>query len=127
MLAIRRGHLLPLRNGRVAPTTLSALPFVVTLTEKGPGLYGNVLALAREGGFSPNIAFHVQNLTTLLAVVSSGLAAAVVPTSLQMIHLRDVDYIPLDTIPLVERLALIRSRTNTSSVAEQFFKFCGAL
>lgn len=120
VLAMRKDHTLPVKNGRIAPSALVNSRFVVTLSEREPGLYANVLEVGRAGAFTPDIAFHVQTLTSLLAVVASGLAVAVVPTSLQTVRLPDVVYAKIATKPLIERLILIRSRTNNSSAVDRF-------
>lgn len=127
LLAMHRDCGLAMRNGRISPAALAESRFVVTLSDREPGLYAAVLELGRAGHFAPDIAFHVQSLTSLLAVVASGLAIALVPSSLQAVQLPEVAYAKIAGVALTQKLTMIRADEPASPIVDRFSEHVATL
>ncbi len=82
--------------------------------------YDQLVKLAHIAGFQPVIAQHAQQLNGLLALVASGMGIALVPASMQSVHLYGVRYVALED-PEATMLLAAASRADDHSPALQHF------
>lgn len=82
--------------------------------------YDRLVKLANNTGFEPVIAQHAQQLNGLLALVAAGMGIALVPASMQAMHLDGVRYVPLED-PEASMLLAAASRADDHSPALQHF------
>jgi DNA-binding transcriptional LysR family regulator len=64
--------------------------FIMFKRKTGP--YDDIITLCRSSGFSPNIAFEVTQMQTIINLVASGLGIAIVPESVKFIQRSGVVY-----------------------------------
>ena len=82
--------------------------------------YDRLVKLANNAGFEPVIAQNAQQLNGLLALVAAGMGIALVPASMQAVHLDGVHYVPLEDAEASMLLAAA-SRADDHSPALQHF------
>ena len=94
--------------------------FVSQPRELASTFYDQLVRLANNAGFEPAIAQHAQQLNGLLALVAAGMGIALVPASMQAVHLDGVRYVPLEDVEASMLLAAA-SRADDHSPALQHF------
>ena len=90
--ALPARHRLAATHGPLAMSELAGESFVMVPREIAPGLYDIVSGLAARAGFSLNVAQEAIQMQTVVSLVSSGLGAAVVPSSVANLGRRGVVY-----------------------------------
>lgn len=115
------GH--PLTRGRTAATIslkqLANEAFI--LGEPGTGTYEATIAACRASGFSPRVVQRAPRVTSSLGLVGVGLGIALVPASIQRMHMEGVVYRQLKGSPQsTVRLSLASRRADPSTVVRQF-------
>ena len=115
------GH--PLTRGRTAATIslkqLANEAFI--LGEPGTGTYEATIAACRASGFSPRVVQRAPRVTSSLGLVAVGLGIALVPASIQRMHMEGVVYRRLKGSPQSSvRLSLASRRADPSTVVRQF-------
>lgn len=83
------------KKAHVQVKDLRGHPLICTARSAGAGLHEFVTDLCWAAGFSPNIVQETQQVSTLIALVATGLGSALVPAPLQCIQLNKVVYRPL--------------------------------
>jgi len=94
--------------------------FVSQPRELASTFYDRLVKLANNAGFEPAIAQQAQQLNGLLALVAAGMGIALVPASMQAVHLDGVRYVPLEDVEASMLLAAA-SRADDHSPALQHF------
>lgn len=94
--------------------------FVMYTPHLAPDFHDMILRMCATAGFTPRVALEVGQVYTCLGLVSSGIALAFVPSSVQRIHLDHVVYKPLRSRSLPVEVMLGWRRTNTSSLIGAF-------
>jgi len=115
------GH--PLTRGRTAATIslkqLADESFI--LGEPGTGTYEATIAACRASGFSPRVVQRAPRVTSSLGLVAVGLGIALVPASIQRMHMEGVVYRQLKGSPQsTVRLSLASRRADPSTVVRRF-------
>jgi DNA-binding transcriptional LysR family regulator len=113
VLALHRSH--PLASkASVSPSSLRTEPFISYPANAGVGIYRQILALCERAGFEPRVVQEALEPSVIMGLVAAGLGVAIVPSSLQRIHIADVVFLPLDDPEAVATL-YIAYRTNDDS------------
>jgi DNA-binding transcriptional LysR family regulator len=73
----------PLAGGPVDLGSLSRERFVLVARESSPSLYGKVLALCSEAGFSPQVVSTAPAWASVVLLVEAGEGIAILPSNLQ--------------------------------------------
>lgn len=83
------------RRPRLTLRDVAEEPFVAFPRPRVPRVYDHVMAVCDAAGFRPRITTHALQYTTMLAFVSAGRGAALVPGSVQAIKPDDVQLVPM--------------------------------
>ena len=86
----------------------------------GRGFYDMTTVACNAAGFSPRIAQEVPRVTSLLALVATGLGISLVPASLQQMHIDGVTYRPLSRPQPKAVLNVVSRRGDPSAVVRHF-------
>jgi DNA-binding transcriptional LysR family regulator len=118
---LRADH--PLAEGSdegLAIATLAEEPFVFFPRTFGTGLYDQLIALAREAGFSPRIAQEASEAMTIIGLVSAGLGVSVLPASFRRTRVDGVVYRTLLDPGATTAVWLVRRQGERSPLALSF-------
>jgi DNA-binding transcriptional LysR family regulator len=118
---LRADH--PLAAGSEEGLEIAALaeePFVFFPRTFGTGLYDQLIALAREAGFSPRIAQEASEAMTIIGLVSAGLGVSVLPASFRRTRVDGVVYRTLLDPGATTAVWLVRRRGERSPLALSF-------
>jgi DNA-binding transcriptional LysR family regulator len=121
MVVLPDGH--PLTRGRAAAAIslkqIANEAFIVG--EPGTGTYEATIAACRASGFSPRVAQRTPRVTSSLGLVAVGLGIALVPESIQRMHMEGVAYRRLKgAAQSTVRLSVVSRRADPSAVVRQF-------
>ncbi|MCY1445575.1 HTH-type transcriptional regulator BenM [compost metagenome] len=118
---LRADH--PLAEGSEEGLEIGAMaeePFVFFPRTFGTGLYDQLIALAREAGFSPRIAQEASEAMTIIGLVSAGLGVSVLPASFRRTRVDGVVYRTLLDPGATTAVWLVRRRGERSPLALSF-------
>jgi Transcriptional regulator len=121
VLALPAGHRLA-KQEVVAMADLSRERFVAPPRSAAATLIDRLNMLANKAKFRPNIRQEAQQIPSLLSLVAAGLGVALVPASLQAVHLDKVAFARIDDPEAFWYLAVASRRDNTSPVLESFLR-----
>lgn len=103
---------------RIAVGSLADEPFVMFPRALGPGLYDEIAALCRRGGFTPRVTQEAVQLPTIVGLVAAGCGVSILPGS--GAHPRpEVVYVPVSPLVRLVDLAVALPR-NSSAPARNF-------
>ncbi len=92
VVALPSRHRLAAERGKLAMGALAGEPLVMVPRAIAPGLYDIVSGLAARAGITLNVAQEAIQMQTVVSLVSSGLGAAIVPSSVANLGRRGVAY-----------------------------------
>ncbi|ARN46461.1 LysR substrate-binding domain-containing protein [Pseudomonas aeruginosa] len=118
---LRADH--PLAAGSEDGLAIAALaeePFVFFPRSYGTGLYDQVIALARQAGFSPRIAQEASEAMTIIGLVSAGLGVSILPASFRRTRVDGVVYRTLSDPEATTAVWLVRRQNEGSPLALSF-------
>lgn len=116
MLAAHCDHPLAQRH-HVALKSLAKEPLILFPKKPGPSLAGEIIALCREAGFSPNITQETDDVVSSIALVSLGFGLCCVPESTTNLKLPNVTYIPLRSpTPTIDLDCIYRKDDNSPTL-----------
>jgi DNA-binding transcriptional LysR family regulator len=111
------------KRKRLALRDLASVPLVVQGSGPRPNFTDTLLAMCAQAGFQPEIAQHVGDSLTAVALVASGFGAALVPRSASHLRLPGAAYIPLsDAAPGVADLVCVYRKGDRSPVLRTFLE-----
>src|SRR5262249_43869266 len=84
------------------------------------GIYDLTRMACNAAGFSPRIGQEVPSITSLIALVATGVGITLVPASLQQMHIDGVIYHPLSHRQPKAVLNLVSRRGEPSAVVRNF-------
>ncbi|SHG77996.1 DNA-binding transcriptional regulator, LysR family [Hydrocarboniphaga daqingensis] len=87
--------------------SLAREPFVMFSREVGSGLYDEIIAACRRGGFSPRIEQQASQVTSIVNLVAAGLGVSMVPASMRQINSDGVIYRRIDDPAPKARMSLV--------------------
>ena len=102
---------------------LAGEPFILPMRYKMPGLYGQVLALCRQAGFTPRaVQKDVWLIQTIVGLVAGGIGVALVPSSIRNFRRRGVVYRPVRDLASIVEMGVIWRRDDSSAVLQAFLR-----
>ncbi|MBX8590656.1 LysR family transcriptional regulator [Pseudomonas cichorii] len=101
---------------------LAAEPFVFFPRSYGSGLYGQILELARDAGFSPLITQEAVEVMTIIGLVAAGLGVTVMPAPYQRMRIEGVVYRTLLDPKATTAVWLVQRKDEQSPMAKAFFE-----
>ncbi len=115
VIALPNGHRLA-TSETVALAGLRDQDFIMHPRRVATGLYDATIAACQRAGFTPHVVHEVAEFPPLLNFVAAGLGVAIVPASMQHMHLESVSYRTIEgDVPTAE-ISIIR-RSNEGSTA----------
>jgi DNA-binding transcriptional LysR family regulator len=109
------------RRPRVRLADLAGDTIMMFPRHVAPGYYDVMISAFRDAGFTPSV-FHPGTMQTNLALVSAGLGASLLPSSIRNLRRAGVVYRPLmPPVPRVE-LAVAYRRDERSAVLPAFLE-----
>lgn len=103
---------------RLPVGTLAEEPFVMFPRALGPGLYDEIAALCRRGGFTPTVAQEAVQMPTIVGLVAAGCGVSIVPGS-AAVPRPEVVFVPVS--PLVRLVDLAIALPRAASPAARNF------
>ena len=70
-------------------------PFIMYVRELGPTFFSSLYQFCARAGFSPKVALEVSQINAAVGLVGAGIGVALVPQSMNQLHLDNVVYRPL--------------------------------
>jgi DNA-binding transcriptional LysR family regulator len=95
LLALPSGHRLAHRTS-LGLAEVAEDPFVSQPRELAATLHDRLVQLAGAAGFQPRVAQKAQQINGMLALVAAGLGLALVPSSMRVVRMAGVNYVPLE-------------------------------
>lgn len=86
----------------------------------GRALYDAITSACEVAGFAPRIAQDAPQLTSVVNLVATGIAIAIVPASMGRLATGDVRYLPIAGRPPQAPMALARAKTPATPLATIF-------
>lgn len=108
------------RRRRVDVRSLAGEPFVLFPRHLGPGLYDEITALCRRGGFTPRVAQEAVQMPTIVGLVAAGCGVSIVPGSSAAQPRPEVAFLPLRPAVRLVDLAIALPVRGRSVVAANF-------
>ncbi|MFC7395503.1 LysR family transcriptional regulator [Scopulibacillus cellulosilyticus] len=118
--ALPKTHRLAKLKQPIDVSELANEPFIMTPRSVGPSYYDAIISLCFQAGFSPKTSQEVQELQTILALVASGMGAALLPSSFQFLKNDDVVYLPLKKSKATCKIAAAWHKDNKSPIVHSF-------
>lgn len=107
------------KRRRIPVDLLADEPFVRFPRDLGPGLFDEISALCRRGGFEPRVAQEAVQLQTIVGLVAAGCGVTIVPRSPTLAR-PEVAFVPLTPATRPIDLALVVRREARSPAAGTF-------
>lgn len=95
---------------------LAEEPFVIHPSRHRSSMYDLVLAACGRAGFAPAQVLEVGETATLVVLVAAGHGVALVPASVQSLHVEGVTYVPLAGTEAVDLVLARRARRDSAAV-----------
>lgn len=94
--------------------------FIFYPRRNGRALYDSIMAACEAAGFTPRIAQDAPQLTSVVNLVATGIAIAIVPKSMARLAMEGVRYRPISGGRPTACLALVRLHTPETPLAQIF-------
>jgi DNA-binding transcriptional LysR family regulator len=107
------------KRRRIAVSTLADEPFVLFPRALGPGLYDEVTALCRRGGFTPVVVQEAVQLPTIVGLVAAGCGVSILPDSAAPPR-PEVVFVPVSPLVRLVDLAIALPKESRSVAAANF-------
>jgi DNA-binding transcriptional LysR family regulator len=120
IVALPENHPLALKTSSIEVQELSSELFIMTPRNSGQIYYDIIINICQYVGFSPNIVQEVHELPTTLSLVAAGIGIALVPYSIQNLHVNGVVYRQLKNSIPVLNTALAWRKDKRSPIVHNF-------
>jgi DNA-binding transcriptional LysR family regulator len=110
----------PLGRGRVDLKSLAREPFVMVAQESSPSLFGKILALCSQAGFSPHIVSTGAVWASVTMLVEAGEGIAILPGNVEQAASKNLVFRPLTNRGAAIELVMAWSRERESPVLKAF-------
>ncbi|HYP83017.1 LysR family transcriptional regulator [Variovorax sp.] len=109
-------------RARVRLRELAAEPFVGFPSAQGAGFAAAVQAVCQDAGFLPRVVQEASQMQAILTLVAGGLGVALVPASMDRLHMEDVVLLEIADRrpPRTYDLVLASATTNDNPVIQAF-------
>ena len=119
VVAVPLGH--PLSGSHsVALAALAGEPFIFYPRRNGRALYDAIVFACESAGFTPLIAQDAPQLTSVLNLVATGIAIAIVPASMKRLSKEEVRYVAIEGKVPVAPMSLARPGKSNSLLSDLF-------
>ncbi|MNZ53659.1 HTH-type transcriptional regulator BenM [compost metagenome] len=119
---LRAGHPLAESGDSLSIAELAEEPFVFFPRSFGTGLYGKLMELSRQAGFTPAIAQEAGEAMTIIGLVAAGLGVSILPASFRRTRVDGVVYRTLSDPGATTSVWLVRRRNEGSPLAHSFIE-----
>jgi DNA-binding transcriptional LysR family regulator len=127
VVVMRQDHRLARRTrGPVKMEALAGERMIFFSRSVGTTLHGQLEALCRRAGFTPEITQEARENSTLMGLVGAGLGIAVVPATLAQIRVGEVARRALDCPDATTSTWLATPREGTTAMAKAFWGYARA-
>lgn len=99
---------------------LAGEAFIFYPRRNGRALYDAVVSACEAAGFTPKIAQDAPQLTSVVNLVATGIAVAIVPASMSRVAIEDVRYLRIADRPPQAPLVLVRPKVPETPLAQIF-------
>jgi len=123
VVALPVGHALSARR-TLSLKELAEQPFVMVPWSQGQGFGRLVMKICRRAGFLPQIVQEAEPMESVVGMVAAGAGIAIVPQSMQQLHLRKVVYRPIRENYAFADLAVAWRKTNASPIVKALLSCC---
>ena len=125
IVAMPTGH--PLSTHRsLSLKALAEQDFVMVPWAQGQGFGRLIMKVCRKAGFSPQIVQEAEPMESVVGMVAAGAGIAIVPQSMQQLHLRKVVYRPIEESYAVADIAVAWRKTGFSPIVQALLSCCPA-
>jgi DNA-binding transcriptional LysR family regulator len=121
-LAVPRGAGTPPDDAAAAGRWLRDRPVVQLAAAKGPGLVKQIERFYEDFDTRPRIVQRTHDLQTVIALVASGVGAALVPASAAHIASSSVLLVPIRSTAVEWEIGVIWNREHVSHVSRNFLR-----
>ena len=104
----------------VALADLAAEPFIFYPRRNGRALYDAIVDACSDAGFAPRIAQDAPQLTSVVNLVATGIAIAIVPVSMARLATEEVRYVPIEGRAPAASMSLMRSHDRADPPCTNF-------
>ncbi|CAN7232144.1 LysR substrate-binding domain-containing protein [Trinickia sp. LjRoot230] len=126
VLALADDH--PLAERReLMPEDLDGMPWIALPKAINPAARERFLAACVASGFRPDIQFEVAHVATTLGLVSAGLGAAIMQSSMRRMSPPGVVFKPMQWLPLAVEIHVVWRAKAQSTVVRRFLDALDAL
>ncbi|MBO3278190.1 LysR family transcriptional regulator [Pseudomonas schmalbachii] len=119
---LRAGHPLAGGGDSLSIAELAEEPFVFFPRTFGTRLYGKLMELSRQAGFTPTIAQEAGEAMTIIGLVAAGLGVSILPASFRRTRVDGVVYRTLSDPGATTSVWLVRRRNEGSPLAHSFIE-----
>lgn len=112
----------PLARKSVELRKIAREPFVLVARESSPSLFGKILALCSEAGFSPRIVATGIAWASVVLLVEAGEGVAILPSNLQYGASKKLAFCPFNNPEAKIGLVMAWSRQREGPVLHEFLK-----
>lgn len=107
-------------KGRMALADLAREPFIFYPRRNGRQLYDAIMLACEAAGFVPRIAQDAPQLTSVVNLVATGIAIAIVPASMARMATDDVRYVAIEGVAPTAPMSLMRPSASNSPQSDAF-------
>lgn len=115
-------HLAEARSLRLS--ALAAETFIIYPRQNGRTLYDIIVSACEAAGFAPRIGQAAPQLTSVVNLVATGIALAIVPRSMSRMATADVRFVAIEDESLVAPMVLVREEAPRTTPAKNFTELC---
>jgi DNA-binding transcriptional LysR family regulator len=115
MVALPMNHRL-VRHKKISLAKLATEPLLLYPARPRPSYADHVLEMFHSRGLKPAIALEANEVQTAIGLVVAGLGYALVPQSVQNLHLEGVHYLPLSDEGVTTPVIMNRRRSDESEL-----------
>jgi DNA-binding transcriptional LysR family regulator len=119
------GHPLAAKQS-IAVSDLRGEPLVMYPESAGTGIHPQINRLCREAGFKPTIAMEAGEASTIIGLVAAGCGVSVLPSSFDIIRMREVCYRPMADAEATTALYLAKRKDASSPLVAAFVEVASA-
>ncbi|WP_460272840.1 LysR substrate-binding domain-containing protein [Celeribacter sp. ULVN23_4] len=101
-------------------TDLKDEAFIATHLPPNTGFAAALHQACAQAGISPDIVYRSPQFASIVSLVAAGLGVAVVPASIQNVHIPNVIYKPLEDVDVKANISLVYRESHDSPALDLF-------
>lgn len=111
----------PLAERKSVPLSeLADEAFIFYPRRNGRALYDAIVHACEAAGFTPHVAQDAPQLTSVVNLVATGIAIAIVPVSMARLSMYEVRYLSIDGMAPAASMSLMRGPKSNSRLCDAF-------